>query len=333
MVFDLPSVASAVLFLATCVQVACMAPKKKVVGKQAASKPIAKRKASAKAEASSAAAAAGSPVPKSPEETAATSQPGTPATDGSKPVKEEFMSPGGAASPALGENKKRVKGNPLDAKALIKLRNGLKSWLKCNDERKREVAQRQLDVLDTGSHTDRADLIESFLAMGSSLRGESALKWATSYTREKTQIQDESKGKAWAWRTLEGILSINGLTVGSFSSVDKAFQWAEYEAMECLRREGKEDNPEYQPKIMKHDDPEFTRAGSKYWYTHEIETRLTTTRQETKKLKGVTHGTKMDGLAMQVALSDAGAEPSDSNRAAAEHSCRVSKTSGARNVN
>jgi hypothetical protein len=331
MVFDLPSVASALLFLATCVQVACMAPKR-TVGKQTACKPMAKRKAAAKPKASdeaasSPAAAASSPVP---EETLAApgSQPATPGTDDGK-VKDEMMSPRPAhGSPGPG-NVKRMKGNPLDQKALIKLRNGLKSWLKCSDEKKREVAQRQLDVLDTGSHADRQDLIESFLAMGSSLRGESALKWATSYAREKTQIQDESKGKAWAWRTLEGILTVNGLTIVSFSSVDKAFQWAEFEAMECLKREGKADNPEYQPKIVKHDDPEFTRAGSKYWYTHEIETRLTTTRQETKKLKGITHGTKMDGLAMQVALSDAGAEASDSNRAAAEHSCRVSKTSGA----
>jgi hypothetical protein len=328
MVFDLPSVASALLFLATCVQVACMAPKK-IVGKQATAKAAAKRKAAAKPQAK--AAAASSPDREKEEKPAPETPPTTPGDDDDKKVKDELMSPGPATARSPGNpNKKRMKGNPLDKSALIKLRNGLKSWLRCSDERKREVAQRQLDVLDAGSHADRQDLIESFLAMGSSLRGEAALKWATSYAREKTQIQDESKGQAWAWRTLEGILTANDLTIGSFSSVDKAFQWAEFEAMECLKREGKADIPQYQPKIVEHEDKEFTRASSKYWYTREMETTLTTSRQESKKLKGITHGTKMDGLAMQVALSDEGAgEPSDSNRAAAEHSCRVSKTSGA----
>ena len=319
MVFDLPSIVSAVLFVASCVQVACMAPKK-LVGKQA--KPgAAKAKSATKRSAAAANGGEGD-----------MSAPVTPGDDAStKNVKSEMTSPAGVrGSPADGSKFKRVRGNPLDKSALIKLRNGLNSWLNGSDEKKREVAQRQLDVLNSGSHSDRQDLIESFLMMGSSLRGEAALKWATSYQRENIQVRDESYGQATSWRTLEGILTANDLTIMSFSSADKAFQWAEFEAMECLKREGKVGNPEYQPKLCEHTDPEFARAGSKYWYKREMESTMTTSKQESKKLKGVTHGSKMEGWAMQVALSDSGTgESSDGNRAAAEHSCRVSKTSGA----
>ena len=322
--FDLPSIASAVLFVATCVQIACMAPKKSV-GKQVPKAGAAKAKAAAKGTAKAKAAAASS----SQEEMPAPTTPGDDVP--TKNVKDEMKSPARVrGSPADGSKWKRVRGNPLDKSALIKLRNGLKSWLKGSDEKKREAAQRQLDVLDSGSHSDRQDLVESFLMMGSSLRGEAALKWATSYQRENIQIKDESSGQATSWRTLEGILTANDLTIMSFSSADKAFKWAEYEAMECLKREGVVDNPEYQPKLSGHPDPEFARASSKYWYKREMESTMTTHKQESKRLKGVTHGNKMDGWAMQVALSDNGpSESSDGNRAAAEHSCRVSKTSGA----